>query len=88
MLDSGAQLNCISQALVDSNKLPVIKYDKPFNLGQAVKGKIHITSYTELSYKIGPFMSKMKLTILPSLASHEIILGLPWLQQVNPLIDP
>jgi hypothetical protein len=31
MLDSGAQLNCISQQLVDSNKLPVYKYDKPFD---------------------------------------------------------
>ena len=86
MLDSGAQLNCISQQLVDTNKLPVVKYDKPFNLGRAVIVKVHTTSYTMVSYKIGSFMSKMKLTILPTLASQEIILGMPWLQQVNPLI--
>ena len=58
MLDSGAQLNCISQQLVDTNKLPVVKYDKPFNLGQAVKGKVHITSYTEISYKVGSLCPK------------------------------
>ena len=86
MLDSGAMLNCISQQLVDTNKLKVIKYDKPFDLGQAVKGKVHVTSYTEVSYKIGSFLSTMKLSIIPTLATHEIILGLPWLQDVNPLI--
>jgi len=56
MLDSGAQINCISQHIVQKHKFPVYLYDTPIKLGMAVEGdKYEITSYTEIPYKIAQY---------------------------------
>ena len=48
--------------------------------------KYEITSYTEIPYKIAQFSGKLSLSVLPSVSGFDILLGLPWLQTVNPLI--
>jgi hypothetical protein len=56
MLASGAQINCVSQHIVQKYKFPVYFYDTPFKLGMAVEGdKYEVTSYTEIPYKIAQF---------------------------------
>ena len=84
MLDSGAQINCVSQHIVQKHKYPVYLYAVPFELGMAVEGdKYEVTSYTEIPYKIAQFSGKLSLSVLPSVSGFDIILGLPWLQTVN-----
>ena len=87
MLDSGAQINCVSQHIVQKHKFPVYLYDTPIKLGMAIEGeKYEVTSYTEIPYKIAQYSGKLSLSVLPSVSGFDIILGLPWLQTVNPLI--
>jgi len=87
MLDSGAQINCVSQHIVQKHKFPVYLYDTPLKLGMAIEGeKYEVTSYTEIPYKIAQYSGKLSLSVLPSVSGFDIILGLPWLQTVNPLI--
>ena len=87
MLDSGAQINCVSQHIVQKHKFPVYLYDTPIKLGMAIEGEQYeITSYTEIPYKIAQYSGKLSLSVLPSVSGFDIILGLPWLQTVNPLI--
>ena len=51
MLDSDAQINCISQHIVQKHKFPVYLYDTPIKLGMAVEGdQYEVTSYTEIPY--------------------------------------
>ena len=53
MLDSGAQLNCVSQHIVQKHRFPVYLYDTPIKLGMAIEGeKYEVTSYTEIPYTI------------------------------------
>jgi hypothetical protein len=53
----------------------------------AIEGeKYEITSYAEIPYKIAQYSVKLSLSVLPSVSGFDIILGLPWLQTVNPLI--
>ena len=87
MIVSGAQINRVSQHIVQKHKFPVYQYDVPFKLGMAVEGdKYEVTSYTEIPYKIAQYSGKLSLSVLPSVSGFDIILGLPWLQTVNPLI--
>ena len=39
MLDSGAQINCVSQHIVQKHKFPVYLYDTPIKLGMAIEGE-------------------------------------------------
>ena len=85
MLDSGAQINCVSQHIVQKHKFPVYLYDTRIKLGMAIEGEQYeITSYTEIPYKIAQYSGKLSLSVLPSVSGFDIILGLPWLQTVNP----
>ena len=53
----------------------------------AVEGdQYEVTSYTEIPYKIAQYLGKLSLSVLRSVSGFDIILGLPWLQAVNPLI--
>jgi hypothetical protein len=81
MLDSDAQINCVSQEIC------VYLYGTPIKLEMAVEGdQYEVTSYTEIPYKIAQYSGKLSLSVLPSVSGFDIILGLPWLQTVNPLI--
>ena len=65
MLDSGAQINCVSQHIVHKHKFPVYLYDTPLKLGMAIEGeKYEITSYTEIPYKIAQYSGKLSLSVL------------------------
>ena len=61
MLDSGAQINCVSQQIVQEHKFPVYLYDTPnIKLGMAIEGEQYeITSYTEIPYKIAQYSGKL-----------------------------
>jgi hypothetical protein len=74
MLDSGAQINCVSQHIVQKHKFPVHLYDTPFNLGMAIEGdKYEVTSYIEIPYKIDQYSGKLSLSVLPSVSGFDII---------------
>ena len=78
MLDSGAQINCVSQHIVQKHKFPVYLYDTPLKLGLAIEGEKHeVTSYTEIPYKIAQYSGKLSLSVLPNVSGYDIILGLP-----------
>jgi hypothetical protein len=64
MLDSGAQINWVSQHIVQKHKFPVYLYDVPFKLGMAVEGdKYEVTSYTEIPYMIAQHSGKLSLSV-------------------------
>jgi Reverse transcriptase (RNA-dependent DNA polymerase)/RNase H-like domain found in reverse transcriptase/Integrase zinc binding domain/Chromo (CHRromatin Organisation MOdifier) domain/gag-polyprotein putative aspartyl protease len=90
MLDSGAQGNFISRKAIDKAGPCQIKRRKPYALhvanGQPMPGTPLITEQTTVHLEIQGHEEMITLDVLTE-ASHEIILGLPWLRKHNPHID-
>ena len=73
MLDSGAQINCVSQHIVQKHKFPVYLYDTPLKLGMAIEGeKYEVTSYTEIPYKIAQYSGKLSLSVSPTVVFQDL----------------
>jgi hypothetical protein len=90
LVDFGATSSFIDQRFVIQHNIPVIKKSTPvpvevINGRTIVSGAItHETTPLELC--IGKHTEKIVLNII-STPHHPIILGLPWLETYNPIID-
>lgn len=88
LIDSGSQENYISgTAVLKAGLQPVLKQTPyPITVADGSNGGL-ITHevYEELNIMFGR-ISKVRLDVF-GLAAHDIILGLPWLQDQNPRID-
>ncbi len=90
LLDSGATSSFIDQTFVAQHNIPAVKKSTPV-LVEAINGRTiasgaitHETTLLELC--IGTHTEKIVLNII-STPHHPIILGLPWLETHNPIID-
>ena len=89
LVDSGAGGKFIDQKLVEKLKLPRSKLTKPipvFNVDGTPNLLGAITHTTTLTMEIGGEELEEQLMIT-SLGKHDVILGLTWLQERNPIID-
>jgi hypothetical protein len=90
LVDSGTTFSFIDQTFVAQHNIPVVKKSTPV-LVEVIDGRTiaygaitHETTLLELY--IGKHTKKIVLNII-STPHHPIILGLPWLEAHNPIID-
>ena len=81
----------ISKRTVWEKDLPIYEYPEPYQI-VGISGKIFIPGkqVTKQTKPIELMLQKYTKTIsldISNIASHNIILGRPWLQQNNPMIN-
>lgn len=90
LMDSGSAGNCISPDAVKRAGLKTKLKKDPCHVrvatGEAMPGQAVITHETTTDIHINGYRMKITLDVL-SLAGKDVILGLPWLKEVNPKID-
>jgi len=90
MIDSGASGNFISEALVRLVGLPTRRKKDPYNLRIAdgstlLKGSVDEET-TSLPFTIQRHYKEMSFDVI-GMATHYIILGMPWLEKHNLAIN-
>ena len=86
LLDSGATLNFIHESIVPQLSLETTACTP--TLVSLANGELltRATRQTTLSYTIAGVKHRDTFLVAP-IGSHSIILGMPWLERVNPPID-
>ena len=89
LIDSGASISCIDWGFVRKQRIPTQCLKTPIQARNAdnsvnSKGVIHFT--TTLFLDIRGITRRAVLYVM-NLENENIILGLPWLKDVNPSID-
>lgn len=87
LLDSGASVNCVSSKWARDNKLTLMNLAKTAEVrmadGTTYQGRMQVK---DAAIKIGKYQGKATFIELP-LPDIDVILGMPWLKQVNPSIN-
>jgi predicted aspartyl protease len=87
LLDSGASVNCVSSKWARDNKLTLMNLAKTAEVrmadGTTYQGRMQVK---DAAINIGKYQGKATFIELP-LPDIDVILGMPWLKQVNPSID-
>jgi hypothetical protein len=91
LVDSGSQANYLSARAVFLAGLRPLRKEESYPLhvanGQPMPGGNQIThEVTGVTLSIQDHQEKLDLDVF-GLATHDIILGLPWLREHNPRID-
>ncbi len=90
LVDSGATFSFIDQTFVAQHNNPVVKKSTPIPVevidGRTIAFGAITHERTPLELRIGKHAKKIVLNII-STPHHPIILGLPWLEAHNPIID-
>jgi hypothetical protein len=86
LLDSGASSNFISSRFVEGSNLPVsIVVDGPsVILPDGARHQCH--EVVQLKLQVQEYQDKVQAYVFP-LVHYDLILGMSWLSQVNPIID-
>ena len=89
LIDSGASISCIDWGFVRKHRLPAQCLKTPIqarNADNSVNSKGIIRFTTTLFLDIGGIARRITLYIM-NLGNKNVILGLPWLKELNPTID-
>jgi hypothetical protein len=90
LVDSGATSSFIDQTFVAQHNILVVKKSTPVTVevidGRTIASGAITHETTPLELYIGKHTEKIVLNII-STPHHPIILGLPWLEAHNPIID-
>ena len=89
LIDSRASISCIDWGFVRKQRIPTQRLKTPIharNADNSVNSKRVIRFTTTLFLDIGGITRQTTLYIM-NLGNENIILGLPWLKDVNPVID-
>ncbi|THG97845.1 hypothetical protein EW145_g7531 [Phellinidium pouzarii] len=89
LIDSGVEGKFIDSKFVTKHRIPVRKLVKPIpvhNVNGTPNQNGTITHYTLCPLLFGNKLT-MAFLLVTSLRKEDIILGLPWLKQCNPLIN-
>ena len=89
LIDSGASISCLDWGFVRKHSLPTTRLQKPIYVRNAdntinSKGVIRFTS--TLFLNIEGIARKVTFHVI-SLGNENVILGPPWLKDINPTID-
>ena len=89
LIDSGASISCVDWGFVRKHKLPSQCVKTPIqaqNANNSVNSKGVIWFTTTLFLNIGGIMRQVTLHVM-NLGNENVILGLPWLKELNFMID-
>jgi len=89
LIDSGADELFIHEELVDKYKIPVLPLDEPIsvkNVDGTENKRGEVTHFTWIPMRIGDYEEQHRFYV-SNLGKDHLILGLPWLEKVNPIID-
>ena len=89
LIDSRASISCINWGFVRKHKLPAQRLKTPIqarNVDNSVNSKGVIRFTTTLFLDVGGIAHQVTLYIM-NLGNENIILGLPWLKELNPTIN-
>ncbi len=90
LVDSGATSSFIDQTFVAQHNIPVVKKSAPIPVevidGRTIASGAITHEIALLELCIGKHVEKIVLNII-STFHHPFILGLPWLEAQNPIID-
>ena len=89
LIDSGASILCINWGFVRKHRLPAQRLKTPiqaWNADNSVNSKGVIWFTTTLFLDVGGIACRVTLYVM-NLENENIILGLPWLKELNPTIN-
>jgi hypothetical protein len=90
LVDFGASSSFIDKTFVAQHNIPVVTKSTPIPVevidGRTIASGVITHETTPLELCIGKHTKKIVLNIISTL-HHPIILGLPWLEVHNPIID-
>ena len=89
LIDSGTSISCIDWGFVRKQRIPTQRLKTPIqarNADNSVNSKGVIRFTTTLFLDIGGITCRATLYVM-NLGNKNVILGLPWLKDVNPSID-
>ena len=87
IIDSGAQINCIDWAFVRKNRIPTQPLKHPFPIRNTDQMSNIICRYEAVVYiQIGHVTQRVCFYIMNG-GKENAILGHPWLEAVNPVIN-
>ena len=89
LIDSGASISCLDWGFVRKHSLPTTRLQKPIyarNADNTINSKGVIRFTSTLFLNIEGIARKVTFHVI-SLGNENVILGLPWLKDVNPTID-
>ena len=89
LIDSGASISCLDWGFVRKHSLPTTLLQKPIyarNADNSINSKGVIRFTSTLFLNIEGIARKITFHVI-TLGNENIILGLPWLKDVNPTID-
>ena len=86
LLDSGATGNFVSDAMVTALGLPVREEEDFHELTLADGTVVPTTGYVQIVMNCGDYKGRIAARVFPNL-HKECILGIPWLEYENPIID-
>ena len=86
MVDSGSTRNYIGDRCLAALSIPVIPEDEYEELTLANGSVVHAKGYAQFVLRCGDFKCTVVARVFPNL-QQELILGMPWLIEENPIID-
>ena len=89
LIDSGASISCIDWGFVRKQRIPTQRLKTPIqaqNADNSVNSKGVIRFSTTLFLDVGGITRRTTLYVM-NLGNENVILGLPWLKDVNPTIN-
>ena len=89
LIDSSASISCLDWGFIRKHSLPTTRLKKPIyarNADNSINSKGVIRFTSTLFLNIKGIARKVTFHII-SLGNKNVILGLPWLKDVNPTID-
>lgn len=88
LLDSGAAVSLISEALVLASRIPFVEKRYPYDVSLADKSVTQSIRFETVPIwlSLGSHKERITFDIMPSL-SYPLIIGLPWLEHHNPVVD-
>ena len=89
LIDSGASISCINWGFIRKQRIPTQRLKTPIqarNADNSVNSKGVIRFSTTLFLDIGGITRRATLYVM-NLGNENVILGLPWLKDVNPTIN-
>ena len=89
LIDSEASILCIDWGFIRKHRLPTQRLKNPIqarNVDNSVNSKGVIQFTTTLFLNVGGITRQVTLYIM-NLGNKNVILGLPWLKELNPTID-